>query len=96
MSDFGIGHEDGPEAVLSKSVKSFPCGVKSFDLREYVFKGLSDIFCKRHNIIERNPFFSKLNGELVKRHSPVPNRHRPFLRRVPYRQIRYLEYTLIR
>ena len=38
------------------------------------------IFCVNDKILlERNPFFSKLNGELVQSPSPIPYRHRPFL-----------------
>jgi len=36
------------------------------------------IFCVNEKIsFERNPFISKLNGELIEGLPPVPNRHRP-------------------
>jgi hypothetical protein len=38
------------------------------------------ILCVNDKItLERNPFFSKLNGKLVECLPPIPNRHRPFL-----------------
>jgi hypothetical protein len=42
-------------------------------------KRACQIFCVIGKVSsERNPFFSKLNGELVKRQTPVLNRHGPF------------------
>jgi hypothetical protein len=40
-------------------------------------------------------FFPCLNSEPVKRQTPMLNRRRPFFRSIPYRQIQYLEYSII-